>query len=476
MIELFNSKKIFYFSFTFIAIILLFVCFYFDGTGGSGDSIFHYQYAKFALTHPENFFNHWAKPLFTMLAFPFAQFNFIGIKLFNLFMSLIACYFTYKTLKKFEVDNCEWIAVILFSITLYVTVTLSGLTEPLSAAMLMFSIYLITKNHTISGVSIISFLPFVRSEGLVIIGVFLLYLLVSKKYKFIPLLSVGHVFMSVLGSFYYHDLFWVFTKIPYAEINGVYGKGTWLHFAEQLFFQLGFIEYSLLILGGISMLSTIFRRKDKPQYFNEKLWLIYGCFIAFFISHTSFWALGIFNSMGLSRVFVSVMPLVAMIALDGLNFIEYLAFKINTKTAAFIKYLILIVISILPFLNSPASYKLSKDFELDKTQLLIKDNVAPYINHYHQNKKMIVADVSVPFYTNTDVFNKSACNMFYGNSDFYTIASNEIVVWDNWWFGPVYKCISLDSMMSIKSLKLDTLIHTKNENGKDVQYGIFIKR
>ena len=51
---------------------------YFNGTGDTGDSITHYFYAQYAPLHLELFFNHWAKPLYVLLASPFAQFGFIG--------------------------------------------------------------------------------------------------------------------------------------------------------------------------------------------------------------------------------------------------------------------------------------------------------------------------------------------------------------------------------------------------------------
>ena len=45
-----------------------FTIFYFNGTGDSGDSPMHYLFAKYAPKHPELYFDHWAKPLFVLLA------------------------------------------------------------------------------------------------------------------------------------------------------------------------------------------------------------------------------------------------------------------------------------------------------------------------------------------------------------------------------------------------------------------------
>lgn len=475
MADFLNSKKLFYVSIVFISIVLVFVAFNMEGTGGGGDSTFHFQYSKYALSHPENFFDHWAKPVYTILAFPFSQFGFKGIMIFNIFMSLIACVFTFKTLQIFNTKNSQWIAIILFSITLFVTVTLSGLTEPLSAAMLMFSIYLIVKNQNSLGISIVSFLPFVRSEGLIILGVFLVYLIVSKKIKFIPLLAFGHVFMSVLGSFFYNDLLWVFNKIPYAHLTSTYGKGTWFHFVEQLFFQMGLVEYSLLILGGISMVILTLKKDKNTLFFNEKLWLIYGCFMAFFVSHAAFWALGIFNSMGLSRVFVFVMPLMAIIVLDGLNFMEVFLSKLNLKVSLFLKYGILLMMLIFPFLNSPASYKIPENFELESTQKVVKYKVIPFIEKYYPNKTIIVSDVGVSFFLNVDPFDKKYCKMFYDISDFNQIDSNHVIIWDNW-FSPVEYGTPFEKLSNCELLKMDTIFYNSNKKGRVVEYAIFSKK
>lgn len=475
MIDFVNSKKIFYTSISFIGAILVLVALNMEGTGGGGDSTFHYQYSKYALQHPENFFDHWAKPVYTMLAFPFTIFGFKGIMVFNILMSLIACVFTYKTLQIFNTKNSQWIAIILYSITLYVTVTLSGLTEPLSAAMLMLSIYLIVKNKNILGVSIISFIPFVRSEGLIILGVFFIYLLLSKKIKYIPFLVIGHLMMSVIGSFYYNDLLWVFNKIPYAQLSSVYGKGNWFHFIEQLFFQMGFVEYSLFIIGGISMINFLFKNNKNTPFFNEKLWLIYGCFMAFFIAHTCFWALGIFNSMGLSRVFVFVMPLMAIIVLDGYNFIELLTLKLNNKLVYFIKYIIIFLLIIFPFLNGPSSYKIPENFELESTQKVVKNNVVPFLKKYHPNKTVIIADVGISFFLNIDPFDKKSCKMFYDITNFNLIDSNHVVIWDNW-FSPVEYNTPFEKLTQCNTLKMDTIFYNSNKNGRVVEYVIFSKK
>lgn len=470
-----KQTSFFYYSLAVIAILLLIVCLIFEGTGGGGDSVFHFQYAKFAWQHPENFFNHWAKPLYTIFAFPFAQFGFIGIKVFNVLMSLVSTYFTFKILQHFKTTNAQFIAIVLYSITLFVNVTISGLTEPFSAALLMVSIYFLVKNKTILGLFIISFLPFIRSEGLIILGVIFIYLIAAKKLKWSPWLISGHVVMSIIGSFYYHDLLWVFNKIPYAHMSSVYGIGTWTHFIEQLYFQMGLIEYVLFFVGCLAMVIALIKLKGKMPFVNEKLWLIYGCFFAFFIAHTSFWALGIFNSMGLSRVFVSVIPLMAIIALDGLNFIENYIVFINNKLAIGVKYILIILIIVFPFLKTPAAYKIPDDFELDASQVLIKNSVVPYLNAHKPNKTIVIADISVPLFKNLDPFDKSKVKMIYDIKDFNSMDSNTLLVWDTW-LSVMEFGLTLEKLNQCDNLKMDTIFHIQSKQGRVTEYAVFSKK
>ncbi|MFA9214202.1 MAG: hypothetical protein ACEQSR_10205 [Candidatus Methylacidiphilales bacterium] len=474
-IKNFITYSFFYYSLFIIAIVLIVVSFAFDGTGGGGDSVFHFQYAKFAGQHPENFFNHWAKPLYTIIAFPFAQFGFIGIKVFNVIMSLVSAYFSYKILLHFKTANAHFIAIILFSITLFVNVTISGLTEPFSAALLMVSIYFLVRDKTILGLFIISFLPFVRSEGLIILGVIFVYLIASKKLKWSPWLISGHVVMSVIGSFYYHDLLWVFNKIPYAHMSSVYGIGTWTHFVEQLYFQIGLIEYVLFFVGCIAMIMALVKLKDKLPFINEKLWLVYGCFFAFFMAHTSFWALGIFNSMGLSRVFVSVMPLLAIIVIDGLNYIENFILLINTKLAVSVKYVLIGMLMVFPFLPTPASYKLPDDFELEPSQFLIKNSLVPYLNTHKSNKTIVIADISIPLFSNLDPFDKSKVKMMYDVNDFNSLDSNTLLVWDTW-LSVMEFGLTLEKLNQCNNLKMDTIFHIKSKQGRVTEFAIFSKK
>src|SRR3989338_1932398 len=227
--------------------IALFVVFYFNGTGDAGDSVLHYLFARYAPEHPELYFNHWAKPLYVLLASPFAQFGFIGIKLFNVFVTLFTIYFTYKISAQAGIRNGIFHSVFFLCAPVCFALTFSGLTEPLFALFLSMGIYGVMRNSWITAAIIISFLPFIRSEGLIICAIFSFYFILKHQWKTLPFLLVGHLAYSLAGYFVYKDLFWVFSKIPYAHLSSTYGHGTLFHFANELNYLVGIPIYFLQI-------------------------------------------------------------------------------------------------------------------------------------------------------------------------------------------------------------------------------------
>ena len=132
-------------SFLFF-LLCLFIAFSYEGTGDSGDSVSHFLYAKYAFQYPENFFYQWAKPLFVLFAAPFAQFGFVGIKVFNCLNASLTLYFTYKIAKKLHIPNALLAILILATCSMYFTLIFSGLTEHLSALLLVIDIRYFIKN------------------------------------------------------------------------------------------------------------------------------------------------------------------------------------------------------------------------------------------------------------------------------------------------------------------------------------------
>lgn len=438
------------------------------GTCDSGDSIIHFLFSRYAFLHPENFLDHWAKPLFVLLSAPFAQFGFAGMKIFNCSIAALTAWYCYRAAMAANFKNAWFAPVLLCFAPGYLVHIFSGLTEPLFGLLLIVGIYLILSQRLPAALCIVSFLPFVRSEGLIIICVFALYLIVAKQFKFVPWLLLGHLVYSIVGCFYYKDILWVFSKIPYAGSSGKYGSGGLLHFVVQLNYIIGIPLYILVISGLLKKLKELLSSNSIYHYTaTAEALLIYGVFVAFLGAHSLFWYFGIFESMGLKRVLIAVVPVAVLVALHGYNFIIAL-FKskvVNTIVAiAFAAWVI-----VFPFVPNPASVNWQRDFSLSAEQALAEEVTAYLKENFPEDLPVYYAHPYLHITLNKDPFDEK----FKKLNDLFDKQRplDCLVVWDSW-FSKTENGITLERLQADPDL-----VHLKtfetNDKGKAVQFIVF---
>ena len=418
------------------AIILFSVALLTNGTGDGGDSIMHYLFARYAFIHPEFFFNHWAKPVYVLIMSPFAQFGPLGAKLFNAFLSCIAIWFTYLIAKELKYKWALAIFVLSFFFKTFMTVTLSGLTEPLCNAMLCIAIYLAFTERYAAAAIIVSFLPFVRSEGLFLCGTFSLYLVMMRQWKVLPLLLTGHIIYSIVGYPSHHDILWVWHDIPYGLRDTHYGHGNWLHFAEQMP-QIAGVVNSILLSAGlifviISSIYLLYQRKwDQLAIQRAFIALV---FVVFFLMHTSFWALGIFNSYGMTRVFAAVSGVMILTIVYAIECIDLWLSKWFKWHMAFTILSLSILFPVFAFGSSPYAYD-RFDFNLYPDQIMdqeaadyIKKNYPDYRTYhlFYDAEYLAVALDLDPFAPN-----KEPTDHLTSHAGKYPDKS--MIIWDGWY-------------------------------------------
>lgn len=464
-----SDSKLFYFFWTILGLAYLALALFTDGTGeAGGDSVTHYLYAHEAFHNPIIYFNHWAKPFFTLLASPFAYFGFKGMRLFNVMLTLGSVWFLYDFASLRNLKNAWLLSVFYLASPHAFRSALSGLTEPLSAFMLIFSIWLIQKNKSLTAALIIGMLPFVRSEGLILMAVFALYFLYQKKWKACLALSFGHIIWSIAGWKYYNDILWVFTKIPYANLGSPYGHGNWMHFPEQLYFFMGPVMYVGLCVGLIYFTFTWLKNKFE---FSPEFFLIYLLFIAFFSAHAIFWVYGIFNSMGLIRVFITVMPCMMWLSVYGWNtMMSFISNKMVVKTISLLAALFCIVIQ---FTHNPSAIRPQACIYPSEQQRIIKEDIVPFIRQLKNQGKLYSSEANVALYNSSDYINNKGFfnNLKYG----LQVAKNrDLFFWDSW-FGPTEEGISKNDMSKKYGLKLLKSFPCMMENGDSMDMALFVK-
>lgn len=413
-------------------VTLLLFAFTTDTTGDAGDSITHYLYSHYAFKYPQFFLHHWAKPVFVLLSSPFAQFGFKGMVVFNCICAALTALFTFYTARNLKLNNIWLVFIFIFFAPLYFKLIFSGLTEYLFALFLILGIYLITELKFSFALILISFLPLIRSEGLLIVGVFAVYCVLSKKYRLLPFLLTGQLIYTLIGALYYQDFLWVINKIPYASLVSPYGKGEWYDFIFRLNYVIEKPLFFLVTIGSL-VLGYKFLRAGLKKTDPILVVLVAGSFVAVFVMHSIFWWLSVFNSMGLARVLIAVVPLVALISLAGLQTISN---RIqNTKMRSTLISGIVLLVCFYPFTERPEGIVFNDKLFVVEENKLIANEVVPYIKKQFPNYSETRLYFSHPYLglaLDLDYFDPAHHQeMQHLITD--DISKGTIIIWDDWY-------------------------------------------
>ncbi|HYV95478.1 MAG TPA: hypothetical protein VE978_27130 [Chitinophagales bacterium] len=454
----------------FYYIVMMTLAFVAKGTGDDGDSVFHFLFAKYAFQHPDNFLNQWAKPLYVLFAAPFAQFGFTGIKIFNVTVTTLTIYFSYRSAKLLRLSNAWFVVVALCSSPMYIHLSLSGLTEPLFALALIIVIFLALKEKHLAAALLVSFLPFFRSEGLIILCVYVLYLIFKKNWKLIPLLAIGHLVLGLIAFLSFKDWLWLFDAMPYAMLQSGYGSGSPLVFVNRMPEYLGWglvILFCMGTLSGILRFVPDFFRKQKI-FSQEELWLVYGSFFSVWIGHMIFWNFGIFHSYGLTRVLIGVVPCAGIICARGLNGILnaikiFSSQKIQRVSVGFIVMAVMIA--------SLFELDWCRDFDLNGSESALERAAAKYKDQFRESRMYYRATyVSVAF--GTDIFDPAHRRLTEQINSDNPIPQNSVVIWDDYYSSFESK-VSLNSLMVDERLSLLDTFKSKDCFGSDRTVALF---
>ncbi len=304
-----------------IAIIYSWVGLTAQSGGGGQDSWNHYLFARWCYDHPMKMLDLWGKPFFTIFASPFAQYGIHAVYLMNIIATLFTAWVTYLTGRKLGMRN-PWMLILLFGLQPVVLANFfSALTEPTNALAISVILYLLVSKKYRLGLFIASFLPLIRSEGIVLVITILPFLFVNKQFKQLPILLSGTFVFALIGAFISGEWNYFFEHNPYIrfEREGIFdpGSGDFLHFVNSHNEITGIWVSILLLLSVFLIVSYIYSRYQKkaPSEMSHLMfWLMFPMLFGFAFAHSFIWWAGILGSHGLIRVFMVVAPITALIA------------------------------------------------------------------------------------------------------------------------------------------------------------------
>lgn len=376
-----------------------------QNTYDTGDSIQHYLFSRYAPAHPLLFLDSWAKPLFVLLTVLPAQAGFVGMMLFQCLVAALSAHLAFRVAVQLRVP-LPWLAVpFTYAAPDYFLMQFSGLTEPLFGLVLVGGVALAVHQRVGWAALVISWLPFVRAEGFVLIIVWVVYLLVSGNKRWLLMLAVGFCVYSVVGWLVLDELGWVFGRNAYGHDQASYGHGQWLDYLLHLQGWLGWALLPLFVAGmvwaAVVWLRPAWRRR--PAQWPAELLLIYGCITAYITAHSIFWALGIFKSYGMMRVLAALTPLAAIAALSGLDAVT--RWLKNPGVQQRLRVGLVAVVLIYPWTGLNLALRWRRDFG-PQGELVLNQQVASWIHATYPAgpPALVTAMPALHFVRGTDPF------------------------------------------------------------------------
>ncbi len=260
------------------------------------------------------------------------------------------------------------------------------------------------------------------------------------------MLSVGTVLFSLIGFFAFSDLLWILHRFPYSMGESVYGSGSLFHFVKSSPFIFGVPFLIFLILGLLYWLYQIFRNFSLKDENLILFIVIAGSWMGYFAAHSYVWWKGTGGSLGLTRVIGAVIPLAALTAVKGFEFISE---KLKDKR---------ISIGIISFLIVAQVFLLFRRNELplkkDPIEKLIEAS-SDYLKQSPVTGKVYYFNPEFIFQLGIDPYNQSKSNWGIGDKmqPSNSMGEGDILIWDAH-FGPNEGGVVLDNLMNDPHLQL----------------------
>lgn len=296
-----------------------------------GDGLQHFAIAKECWNQQELFLSHWGKPLFTLVSSVFAQFGFYGYVSFNILVFIASSLLAFKILEHYQTPKiiCFLFPWILITIPDYSNSIVGGMTEPFFGLMLLALFILVLKEKWFWFAFIASFTPFARSEGMLVVVAAVPYLLLLRKWRFIPVLFCGFLLYCIVGWVLLDQPLWYFENNPYSPLS-IYGSGPWLTYLYSVFDHLGLIAILFIPVSLFGLL--VWRGKGSKSDLLHILFFA-GIYIGIILIHSYLWANGLRGALGLSRL--ATLGLLPFLVIEFIA-LGYVLRELHTMVHAFV--------------------------------------------------------------------------------------------------------------------------------------------
>lgn len=396
------KRHLFYITLTAIVLIQFFLLLFNGDSYVGADNMSHFQLARYSFKYPELFLDLGGNPVYSTLLAPFALFGYKTTKAFNLIVAVITLVLTAKLSDRIFKGSSNYAIILTAFSPVYFFLMITCFPEVLFSLFAVLAVYLFSRNKLYYSAIVLSFIPFIRFEGIVLFPVFALAFLLKRNYWPILFLSLGTVFYTLIGYFAFGDLLWIMHKFPHPMGQRVFESVSLFHFIanSNLIFGVPFLV--LLLVGLTYWLFQIIRISSLKDEKVVLFIVISGSWLVYFAAQSYIYWKWKDESQGLIRVIGAVIPLAALTSVIGFEFISE---KIKDKRIvtgimsmfAVLQVFMLFVGGNIPIKESPAME-------------LVKKSTA-YIKQASFSDKVICFDPEIIFQLGIDPYDQSKCGL-----------------------------------------------------------------
>lgn len=270
------------------------------------DEIGHFLFSRNSWNYPILLLDVWGRPVNTLLYMVPSLWGLNGARLFSLALACLTVLITAKTSQKLGSRLLFLAPLFLWFQPWFCDLSYTAITEVPFSLFLILGIYLcFSGKETIASV-FFGMLPLVRHEGIMLLGLWGLYLLCRLKWKAI-IVSLSAV---LLYNIIYFACFRQFAASVYmsSKPTTLYGSGTWFHFVWPLVKNAGVPVFAMSLLA-LRPLAGL----------RGKALIILVPYLAYFAVHTVLFKFGLYASGGYELFLLPMAPGLAVAAVLGVE-------------------------------------------------------------------------------------------------------------------------------------------------------------
>lgn len=265
------------------------------------DEIGHYLISRNAWSYPQLMLDFWGRTVNTIVYMVPSLGGLFSTRLFSVFLAGVTVLITTGVAVQLEM---RWyfflIPLFLWFQPWFADLSYAVITQvPFSLCLILGIFFWLRRRNALAGL-IFGLLPLIRHEGILVLGLWCLFMLVQMEWK--------AMFFSVLPFLIYQVIYYIVFEEIIATVyfnsspTDFYGSGSWFHYVPYIFHSVGPIVTGFAILS----IPTIIKLRNKSWIF-----LFY---ISYFAVHTIIYRFGLYASGGYGLFMLPLAPGIALAA------------------------------------------------------------------------------------------------------------------------------------------------------------------